>query len=463
MKNILKKYSLVAIAASTLSLAAEAQESRTSYFMQTASFRHQMNPALLDTPYKSLLLGNINIGSTGNVGLGDFIYKMNGSTKYEYTTFMNPMISASEFLSNIDDKNRMDAYVNYNLFSFAFKGFGGMNVLELNLRSNTNVTLPYEFFEFAKTAGAKEHYSLKDMGMRTMNYAELAIGHARNINEKLRIGAKLKVLVGAAYADLNVERMDITMNGNVWNIQANTQLKAAIMDTQLEFENANKNSADGRRRIKDIDEVGFGLPGMGLAIDLGAAYKITDDLTVSLGITDLGMMSWKNTQTASSAGAYSFDGFESFRVNSSDKTNDRLGPQLEKIGDDLEDMFSVYYDGEKKVNKMLAATVNAGVEYALPIYNKVRFGALYTGRINGIYTWHQGMLSANYRPWKWLEINANTSISSTGTNFGGALNMNLGIAKLYIGADRIFGDVSKEFIPIDNMNGQVNVGLTLPF
>jgi hypothetical protein len=93
----------------------------------------------------------------------------------------------------------------------------------------------------------------------------------------------------------------------------------------------------------------------------------------------------------------------------------------------------------------------------------VRFGALYTGRINGIYTWHQGMLSANYRPWKWLEINANTSISSTGTNFGGALNMNLGIAKLYIGADRIFGDVSKEFIPIDNMNGQVNVGLTLPF
>ena len=47
--------------------------------------------------------------------------------------------------------------------------------------------------------------------------------------------------------------------------------------------------------------------------------------------------------------------------------------------------------------------------------------------------------------------------------FGGAVNMHLGIAKLYVGADRIFGDVSKEFIPIDNMNGQVNVGITVPF
>ena len=463
MKSIFKKYSLVALAATTMALTADAQESRTSYFMQTASFRHQMNPALLDTPYKSIGVGNINVGTTGNVGLGNFIYKLDGNPKYDYTTFLNPSISASDFLSNIDDKNRLDLYVNMNIFSFAFKGFGGMNVLEVNLRSNTNLALPYEFFEFAKTAGMKNTYHLEDISLRSTNYAELALGHARDINDKLRVGAKLKVLVGAAYADLNVDRMDITMNGDAWSINANTEIKAAIMDSQLEFENASKNAPDGRRRIKDIDEVAFGLPGMGLAIDLGAAYKITDDLTVSLGVTDLGMMSWKQTKTASSAGEYTFDGFDSFRVNGTDKTVDRLGPQLEGIGDDLEEMFSVYYDGEEKVSQMLAATVNAGVESALPFYNKLRFGALYTGRIHGAYSWHQGMISANYRPSKWFEINANTSISSTGTSFGGALSMNLGLFKLYVGADRVFGDVSKEFIPIENMNGQVNVGLTLPF
>ena len=214
MKSIFKKYSLVAFAATAITFSAEAQESRASYFMQSASFRHQMNPAFLDAPYKSFMLGNINVGATGNVGLGNFIYKMEGNPKYDYTTFMNPNISASQFLGDLYDTNRMDLYVNFNLFSCAFKAFGGMNLVELNMRSNTHLTLPYEFFEFAKTAGDNEHYQLSDIGMRTTNYAELAFGHARNINDKIRVGAKFKVLLGAAYADFNVDRMDITMKGN---------------------------------------------------------------------------------------------------------------------------------------------------------------------------------------------------------------------------------------------------------
>ena len=463
MKSKLTKYSLGILVATTCSFSAVAQESRTSYFMETSSFRHQMNPALLDAPYKSFMLGNINVGATGNVGLGNFIYKTEGNSKYDYTTFLNPSISASAFLGDMEDKNRMDLYVNFNIFSCAFKAFGGMNLVELNMRSNTHLTLPYEFFEFAKTAGEKQNYHLEDIGMRTTNYAELAFGHARDINDKLRIGAKMKVLVGAAYADFSVDKMDITMSGDEWCINAQTQVEASILDSKLEFEPAHKNSADGRRRLKGIDETAFGLPGLGVAVDLGATYKLTDDLTLSAGITDLGFMNWKKTHKASSKGDYTFDGFETFRVNSDDKTTDRLGPQLEDLGDDLEEMFSVYYDGEDNVTQMLAATINAGAEYTLPVYKKLRFGVLYTGRINGLYSWHQGMISANYRPWKWLELNANTAFSSTGTTFGGAVNMHLGVAKLYIGADRIFGDVSKEFIPIDNMNGQVNVGITVPF
>lgn len=460
MKSIFKRYSLAALAVATMAFSAEAQESRTSYFMQSSSFRHQMNPAFLDAPYKSLLLGNVNIGATGNVGLGNFIYKTDAKG-YDYTTFLNPNLSASEFLGDLDDKNRMDLYVNYNLLSCAFRAFGGTNLVELNIRSNTHLTLPYEFFEFAKTAGAKSSYHLEDIGMRTTNYAELAFGHARNINEKLRVGAKVKVLLGAAYADFNVDRMDITMNGNQWRINANTQVEAAIMDSQLEFEPTDKNSADGRRRVKGLDETAFGLPGLGFAVDLGASYKIDEYLTVSAGITDLGFMTWKNTHKASSKGDKTF--FDGFTFKVLGDKGERLGPQLEDLGDDLEKMFSVYYDGKQNVTTMLAATINAGAEYTLPVYDKISFGALYTGRINGLYSWHQGMISANYRPLKWLEANANVALSSTGFTCGGALSANLKVAKIYIGADRLFGDLSKEFIPINNFNGQFNFGVTVPF
>ena len=131
-------------AALTLAVAipASAQELRSSYFMETSNFRHQMNPALLDAPYFSTLFGQINVGTTGNIGAKNFIYELNGNPNYKYTTFMNPCVSANQFLGDLHDKNRADVYLNWNLLSVGFKAFGGVNLLEINLRSNTNVTLP---------------------------------------------------------------------------------------------------------------------------------------------------------------------------------------------------------------------------------------------------------------------------------------------------------------------------------
>lgn len=131
-----------------------AQELRTSYFMETSNFRHQMNPALLDQAYVGMpLLGNINIGTTGNVGAANFIYHNTGANSSEYplTTFMSPEVSASQFLNGLNDKNRLDIYANLNLLSVAFRGFGGVNLIELNTRSNSHITMPYEMFEFMKT------------------------------------------------------------------------------------------------------------------------------------------------------------------------------------------------------------------------------------------------------------------------------------------------------------------------
>ena len=66
------------ILAAALALPVAAQELRSTYFMQTSNYRHEMNPALLDSSYVSmpLFMGNLNIGSTGNFGLANFVYKM---------------------------------------------------------------------------------------------------------------------------------------------------------------------------------------------------------------------------------------------------------------------------------------------------------------------------------------------------------------------------------------------------
>jgi len=443
------------------SATATAQEFRTSYFMQTSNFRHQMNPALLDSAYVTAILGNINAGATGNIGLANFVYKLEGNPNYDQTTFMNPTVSAAEFLGDLHDKNRADIYVNYNIASVGFKAFKGVNLVELNLRSNTHLCLPYELFDFMKSAGEKEHYTLNNLGVRTQNYLELALGHSHKINDKFTVGAKMKFLLGAAYADLSVNKLDLTMTGDRWAIEGDARLKAAVLNGNFTHDETKPLSADGRPRVDGLDDVSFGLPGFGLAFDFGATYKVIDDLTLSVGLTDLGFISWKNTLQASSQGNWAFDGFKN-EINIGGENGEKLGDQFDKIGDDLEEMFAVYDDGKGTVKQGLAATLNIGAEYTLPAYRKLRFGFLYTSRIHGLYSFHQGMFSANVRPVKWLEGSLNTAVSSTGWTLGAALSLKAKHYNFYLGTDRFFGKVSKQYIPLHNLNANVTLGMTIP-
>lgn len=447
-------------------LPTSAQELRTSYFMETSNYRHQMNPALLDSPYFGMFFSNINIGMTGNIGAKQFIFDTNGlpgyTGNYRYTTFMDPNVDAKTFLNKLHDKNRFDLYLNYNLFSVGFKAWGGVNLLELNLRSNTNLTLPKGLFEFAKTAGEKEHYEFGGLGMRTQNYMELALGHSRDINKQWRVGGKLKFLIGAAYADFTADNVTLDMTEDAWRIQSNAQVKASLLKSDVIHEDPSKNSADGRPRVKELDNFGFSLPGFGMALDLGVTYKPIENLTLSAAITDLGFISWKNTHHASSQGDYTFDGFDNIYIGSDKDQTEDIDDQFDQIGDDLEEMFSVYDDGTKTATQALAATLNVGAEYKLPAYDKLKFGFLYTSRIHGKYSWHQGMLNVGVRPVKWFECNVNGAVTSTGVTAGGMLSLKAPHFNFYIAADRFFSKMGKQGVPLNSSNGNITFGMTFP-
>lgn len=465
MKKSLR-YMAAALTMAAAILPTSAQELRTSYFMETSNFRHQMNPALLEDSYFGLLFSNINVGMTGNIGAKQFIFDTNGlpgyTGNYRYTTFMDPNVDAATFLNKLHDKNRFDLYLNYNLFSVGFKAWGGVNLLELNLRSNTNLTLPKGLFEFAKTAGEKEHYEFGGLGMRTQNYMELALGHSRDINDQWRVGGKLKFLIGAAYADFTADNVRLDMTEDAWRIQSDAQVKASLLKSDVIHEGPSKNSADGRPRVKELDNFGFSLPGFGMALDLGVTYKPIENLTLSAAITDLGFISWRNTHHASSQGDYTFDGFNNIYIGGDKEHTEDIEDQFDQIGDDLEEMFSVYDDGTKTATQALAATLNVGAEYKLPAYDKLKFGFLYTSRIHGKYSWHQGMLNVGVRPVKWFECNVNGAVTSTGVTAGGMLSLKAPHFNFYIAADRFFSKMGKQGVPLNSSNGNITFGMTFP-
>ena len=154
--------------------------------------------------------------------------------------------------------------------------------------------------------------------------------------------------------------------------------------------------------------------------------------------------------------------WEKVAIVRDEKTLNEALSQLQEMQKDLENLFALYDDGDKSISQTLAATVNAGAEYTMPFYRNMSIGVLYTGRFYGDYSWHQGMVSANLRPLKWLEVNANAAATSTGFTMGAMLSLNSKIAKFYIGSDRLIGSSPAEIMTAKEANSNISLGLTIP-
>lgn len=435
-----------------------AQELRSSYFMETSMFRHQMNPALLEKPYAAIpLLGNINIGTSGKNGLSTFVYPLENG-QHSTTSFMSPEVDSQEFFKKIKNKADFNANLNLNVLSVAFNAFNGTNLVEVNLRSNTYSTFPHHLFVFMKVPNSKKYYNFDKMGITSETYAELVLGHSRKLSKRFSIGGKVKVLVGGSYAQFKVNHLNATLSGDEWIINGDTEAVAAVFDSRFKY----SSEANGRK-VVGLTDPSFALPGLGAAFDMGIAYKtrFIDGLTLSAAVTDLGYMVWKNANTAASNGRWIFDGFKDitqYDISAGVKTS----KQLTYIKNDVVKMLAFDDQGQKNVGRMLASTINLGLNYVIPSYERLHFGALFSHRFNGLHSFSQMMFSANIHPTDWFEVCLNTTTTSNGLNFGGMVSFTTKRFNVYLGTDRFFSKLSEDFIPVNSFNANVNFGMTIP-
>ena len=448
---------LLSLAGTTLT----AQELNSAYFTDDFKYRHSMNAAYgNEQSYFSVpSLGNVNVRMMGNFGLDAVLYenKWGGKTT---TTFMNPNISTSEALGNFHSgDNKLIGNVKLTILSAGFKAFGGYNTIELNSKTNFGVVLPYELFEFAKNIGNR-HYDIGSVNLNAQSYAELAFGHSRDINEKLRLGAKVKVLLGLARADVEMSNITADLSGNDWDITGQAQADVMMKGFSFEEKTSDYKVRDGQyRHVDDIDVDGAGIGGIGLAVDLGGIYKINEDITVSAAVNDLGFISWSNDVMAcNNAKSFKFSGFRDLGVHSGDGSFDE---KTDAYGDQLADFANLQDQGDQGgTTKGIAATINVGGEYTLPMYRQLSFGLLSSTRLNGDYTWTEGRLSANYRPLNWLDGGISLAVGSLATSFGWVLNVHPKGFNFFVGMDHLMGKTAKQMIPLSS-NASLTLGMNI--
>ncbi len=449
--------------------AATAQNLNSAYFTDDYKFRHDMNPAFAnEQSYVSIpMLGNISISMQGNFGYQDVImnnpmYGQQSGAK-KMTSFMNPYISASDALSGFSTgNNRVVGDMNFTIISAGFKAFGGYNTIELNEKTSIGVSVPYSLFEFAKNTGNKS-YEIGDINARVRSYAELAFGHSHKINEKLTIGAKLKFLFGVGNADVTMENVRADLSGaNQWTVsgKANAQVSMKGFRYKTKTSDYNIKENGSYEKVNDVDVDGAGLGGFGVGVDLGGAYKINDNITVSAAVLDLGFISWSNNmQAVNRSESFVFDGFHDLAVRSN--SGSTIDDQTDSYGDQIADFINLRDNGDQgRRTTALAATVNVGADYTLPCYDKLSFGLLSSTRINGSFSWTEGRLSANWRPLKWLDGGINFAVNSFATSFGYVLNIHPKGYNFFVGMDHLLGKTSKEFVPLSS-NASVALGMSV--
>lgn len=423
------------------SLSVNAQFLRTSYFMEGTHYRMQMNPAL--TPTKGYFnlpaIGSFNVSANSNsLGTQDIIDIIdNGDEFYNNQAFMD----------RLSADNRLNVNLNTDVLSFGW--YKGRNFWSFNVGARVDIgaKIPKTMFDFLHDMN-DENFDWNNSDINVLNeelninaYAEIGLGYARAINDRLTVGAKFKVLLGAGNLNLKVDqiKMNSTLPAN-WNTidpsQLNNYSAEIVTKARLESSfkgmdlNENMDNPD-RPYIDEFDFNGFGIAGYGGAIDLGASYKLFNNFTVSAAVLDLGFIKWSKNST---------------NIITSDETR-KYG--MGEPGD-VQEFVDIVNDGDvlnfemlnlqkqngeaKERTTSLHSTMVFGAEYAL-LNNWLVIGALSTTRFTKPKTQTELTLSANIRPKSWLNAAVSYSmIQSAGKSFGLALKF----GPLFVGTDYMF-------------------------
>lgn len=445
------KFSIKHILSATMiaftGLTATAQTLNSLYFLDGNTQRHLLNPAMTcESGWVSVpFFGGFGVNMNSNLGLEAFLRP---SGNNEMITFLHPSISTEDALSKFQDMNTLELDLDVNILTVGFKAWGGINSVGISVKSRTGLYLPKDIFTFMKAGQESDvtEYVIDDMSVRTQNYAEIAFGHSRAINKKLTVGAKVKFLLGAGYANMNVDRMRIYMSNQKWMIEQKSSFTASKGINLLTKDNG---------EIDDFDYK-FNMGGYGLGLDLGAVYKIKNNINVSLAVTDIGFINWGDATVHKNINdSFEYTGFDNIAHEDSQVFEDAA----EDLGDQLEELVRYQKDGKTTSHtSSLYTTFRAGAEYSI-LKNKISFGLLGTMRVGTPKAYAEGMLSVNFKPFKYFKAAINGSLANTHGSLGGVITL----GNFFIGADYVLAKYSKQVIPVDAAKFNFAFGTSFKF
>lgn len=410
------------------------------HYMQQRTF---INPAFIPK-------SNVQVGIPGISSIGLNAY--NSGFKYSDLVVSEGdslRIDVANMLAKLGENNLLGMNTNLELISFGFKLKN--NYFHAAIRENftTQLLYPKDFFSFlwegnGPSAGQEMSFGF---GLNVTQYREFSLSYARQINDKLNVGASLKMLKGIA--NLSTEESDITMLTNpdsAYDISLSSNIQ--INSSGLLPLDTNSNA--------DYNISGKG--NSGFAIDLGLSYQLNDKITLSGSVLNLGSIKWTNQvinyQNEQENASYTYQGLPLSSFFNSDSA---FSESMEQLADSINHLFQL--DSTFNSYKTsLPLDVRLGFEYHLMAGQSAGANLLWRSQAGsstlGVSLFYSSELG------RWLSAVISYSYyNRSWTNLGLGLRLNGGPVQLHIMSDNIFS----VFMPQHAQYANVRAGLNLTF
>jgi hypothetical protein len=421
-----------------------AQNSQVLYYMNLPQ-NHLLNPAL--RPSNTFYIGlpgvtgvNINVNNNFIRCFSDiFMHSESGDS---IITFLHPDYNVDDFLAKIKDKNSIEPEAGIQLFGLGFNA--GKNLymfIDIIERVQGNVVVPRDLIVLAMKGNegfVGNNIDLTSLRGDLKYFREAGFGLSGNITSRLRVGARGKLLFGLASVSIKNRSLGIRVNddySHTFNADLTVNLSGPVKVIPDEDNSVGSIEIDDSGFDSDMEKLDYLLNtrNLGLGLDLGAEYTITDKILISASITDLGYIPWKsNVSNLIADTSFMFRGFNLTDVIEGTKTFEEVSDEML---DSLENSLKLA-EGKNKFTTYLPVGFTIGGQYKLT--KSFSVGLLSYSRLIGKQLKESLSLSANLN----LGNAFSTSISYTMANqrydnLGAGLSFRAGIFQLYVVGDKI--------------------------
>jgi hypothetical protein len=461
MKRTERYFFTVGLILILISSSAAGQIPNSMFFLPGVPQSNRINPAIqpgcgfyLGFPALAPLRFQVNSGS---LAFNDIFIEYGDSIILPF----HPQADKEAFLRKLSDVNYFQTSVGTSLGSFGFRAGSSFFSVDLTARVDGNIFYPRGFFDLIFTGAPDQGgISFSGLGADINVFNELSLGWSRKnfIIPNLDIGIRGKALFGLANLTTKESSFEIETSYDAWSLGTQLQLNASAptfvtFSEDIEngepfiFDDAFFDSASPMEIASSV----LSLNRFGMAVDIGANYRILPQLLLSASLLDIGGIRWNNTIEGAIDFEYEFNGIEVNPFTGIDTT------LLDDITDSLLNSYSI------TVGQPYFSALNTKLFIGASYYpiEKIGFGFLsrtdfLNQRISQQFTGTVNMTTGKF---------ANLSLSYSYmakrfNNIGAGLSFNVGPLNMYLISDNIISGALK---PISARSVNLWFGMNLTF